>query len=113
MLLTEGQRSDHKGAGILLPALPDACHLIADKGYDRDRLRKALAARGITACIPSTKARKRRLSHDGHLYGQRHTIENLLGKPKDWRRSATRFDRCAHAFFSAIFLAATFIFWLL
>ncbi|WP_227003212.1 IS5 family transposase [Kozakia baliensis] len=111
VLLTEGQRSDHKGAGILLPALPDACHLIADKGYDRDCFRKALAARSIAACIPSTKARKRRLSHDGHLYGQRHRIENPLGKLKDWRRIATRYDRCAHTFFSAIYLAATIIFW--
>ncbi|MGD9476667.1 IS5/IS1182 family transposase, partial [Shinella sp. G-2] len=29
----------------------------------------------------------------------------------DWRRIATRYDRCAHTFFSAICIAATIIFW--
>jgi hypothetical protein len=26
----------------------------------------------------------------------------MFGKLKDWRRIATRYDRCAHIFFSAI-----------
>ncbi len=30
---------------------------------------------------------------------------------KDWRRVATRYDRCAHVFRSAILLAATILFW--
>ena len=34
MLLTEGQMSDHKGARLVLDALPSANHLIADRGYD-------------------------------------------------------------------------------
>ncbi|MBD3847096.1 IS5/IS1182 family transposase, partial [Bosea sp. SSUT16] len=33
-------------------------------------------------------------------------------KLKDWRRIATRYDRCSHTFFSAICIAATVIFWL-
>jgi len=31
---------------------------------------------------------------------------------KNWRRVATRYDRCAHTFFSAICIAANVIFWL-
>jgi transposase len=46
------------------------------------------------------------------LYRQRHKIENMFGKLKDWRRIHTRYDRCAHTFFSAIAIAATVIFWL-
>jgi hypothetical protein len=42
----------------------------------------------------------------------RHRIENLFAKFKDWRRIATRYDRCAHTFRSAIHIAATVIFWL-
>ncbi|NHO18944.1 IS5/IS1182 family transposase, partial [Acetobacter oeni] len=30
----------------------------------------------------------------------------------DWRRVATRYDRCAHTLMSAIHIAASFIFWL-
>jgi transposase len=36
----------------------------------------------------------------------------MFGRLKDWRRVATRYDRCAHAFFAAITLAATVTFWL-
>jgi transposase len=53
-----------------------------------------------------------RTLYDKALYRQRHRIENAFGRPKDWRRIATRHDRCAHAFFSAICIAATVTFWL-
>lgn len=112
LLLTEGQKSDHGGAAMLLPALPPARELLADRGYDSNRFRAELAARGITPCIPSTKSRKTPLPYDKVLYRQRHRIENMFGRLKDWRRVATRYDRCAHTFFSAICIAATVTFWL-
>jgi hypothetical protein len=34
--------SDHKGAAVIYPMLPDAETIIADKGYDRDAFRDAL-----------------------------------------------------------------------
>jgi transposase len=52
MLLSEGQMSDYKGAALMLPALPKAKDLLADKGYDADWFRTALATRGVAACIP-------------------------------------------------------------
>jgi hypothetical protein len=48
-LLTEGPMSDHKGAAPIYPMLPEAETLIADKGYDRDAFREALAGRHIYA----------------------------------------------------------------
>jgi hypothetical protein len=36
----------------------------------------------------------------------------MFGRLKDWRRIATRYDRCATIFLGAITLAATVIFWL-
>ena len=44
------------------------------------------------------------------IYRQRHKVENLFAKLKDWRRVATRYDRCAHTFFSAMCIAAAVIF---
>jgi hypothetical protein len=41
MLLSEGQMSDYKGAALMLPALPTAAALLADKGYDANWLRAA------------------------------------------------------------------------
>jgi len=112
MMLTEGQMNDHKGAALLLAALPPATELIGDRGYDSDRFREGLCERGIEPCIPPTRNRKAPLAYDKTLYRQRHRIENAFGRLKDWRRVATRYDRCAHAFFSAICIAATITFWL-
>jgi transposase len=112
MLLREGQVSDDKGAALMIDAFPKAKALLADWGYDADWFRGALIAKGITPCIPSKTNRKVPIPHDTDLYRQRHKVENMFGKLKDWRRIHTRYDRCAHTFFSAICIAATVIFWL-
>ncbi len=75
MLLSEGQMSDHKGARLMLPALPAASALLGDRGYDSNWFRQALAGKGIKACIPSSKSRKVPIPHDKMLYRQRHKIE--------------------------------------
>jgi len=112
MLLSEGQMSDHKGARLIIDDLPPARHLLADKGYDSDWFRKALTDKGIIPCIPPIKSRKIQYPYDKNLYKQRHKVENMFGRIKDWRRIATRYDRCAHTFFSAICIAATVIWWI-
>lgn len=112
MLLSEGQMSDFKGAALMLDALPRAKALLGDKSHDADWFRAALANRKIAACIPSKANRKMQIPHDRTLYRQRHRVENMFGKLKDWRRIHTRYNRCAHTFISAICIAATVIFWL-
>ncbi len=52
------------------------------------------------------------MRHDKRRYGRRNRIEIMFGQLKDWRRVATRYDRCPNVFFSAIALAATVLFWL-
>jgi transposase len=72
-----GQRvSDYTGAAALLSTLPPAKALLADKGYDADWFRYALADRNIEACIPSKSNKKIQIPHDKALYRKRH---NLLG----------------------------------
>jgi|TARA_B100000959_G_scaffold249448_1_gene277048 putative transposase len=112
MLLSEGQMSDYKGVRLIVNDLPLAKHLLADRGYDADWFREALEGKGIKPCIPSKKNRKIQITYDKTLYKQRHKVENMFGKLKDWRRVATRYDRCAHTFFSAICIAAIVIFYL-
>lgn len=113
LCLSEGQMSDHIGAKLTYSALPDhALCMIGDKGYDSDEYRAALQAKGITPCIPPRKGRILPADFDKTLYRQRHKIENMFGRIKDWRRIHTRYDRCAHTFMSAIAIAATVIFWL-
>jgi putative transposase len=102
--------SDHKGAAFMLDALPAADELIGDRGYDSDGFRAALEDKGITPCIPPRRNRKVQHPYDAALYRKRHRIENMFGRLKDWRRVATRYDRCAHTIMSAIVIAATVIF---
>ena len=45
-------------------------------------------------------------------YKRRNRIEIMFGRLKDWRRVATRYDRCPETYLSAIALAATVLFWL-
>lgn len=89
--------------------LPPAEHMLADRGYDADWYREALEDKGIPPCIPSRKNRKVPIPHDEARYRKRHKIDALL---KDWRRVATRYDRCPKVFLSACALAAVAMFWL-
>ncbi|HBB3360068.1 TPA: transposase [Escherichia coli] len=99
-------------SAALLDELPKAKWLLADRGYDADWYRDALQAKGITPCIPGRKSRKKTIKYDKRRYKRRNRIEIMFGRLKDWRRVATRYDRCPMAFLSAIALAATVIFWL-
>ena len=110
--MSAGQVSDYTGAAALLDTLPQADWLLADRGYDADWLRKALQDRGIKACIPDRKSRKTAVYYDKRRYKRRNRIEIMFGRLKDWRRVATRYDRCPETYLSAIALAATVLFWL-
>ena len=112
LLLSKGQISDFKGAALMIDAFLKAKVLLGDRGYDADWFRHALIARGITPCIPSKTNRKFPIPHDRARYRQRHRVENMFGKIKDWQPIHTRYDRCAQTFMSAICIAATVIFWL-
>ena len=112
LLLSEGQTSDYKGARHMLCALPEAQYMLGDRGYDADWFRQALRDKNIEPCIPPKKNRKSPEPYDKTLYKQRHKIEIMFGRLKDWRRISMRYDRCAHTFFSAICIAATVIFYL-
>ena len=105
LLLTKGQQSDHKGAATLLPGLPPAKEMLGDKGYDSDAYRAALIARNIIPCIPPSSKRKTPETYCKNLYKQRHKVENMFAKLKDWQRIAMRSDRCAHTFLCAIQIA--------
>jgi len=71
-----------------------------------------LKDKGIKPCIPGLKPRGKPVKHDKRRYKRRNRIEIMFGRLKDWRRVATRYDRCPKVCLSAIGLAATVMFWL-
>jgi transposase len=111
-LMSAGQDSDYTGAAALLRHLPTADWLIADRGYDADWIRDALQDKGITRCIPGRKARKATVKYDKRRSKRRNRIGIMFERLKDWRRIATRYDRCPKVIFSTIAITATVIFWL-
>ena len=81
--LIEGQRSDFKGADVLLKELPNAGTLIGDKGYDSDKIRNMLTDPKIIPCIPPKKNRKKPIEYCKVLCKTRHKIEKLFSQLKD------------------------------
>jgi transposase len=82
MLLSEGQMSDYKGAALMLPAMPKGKRLLADKGYDADWFRAALAKRPIAACIPSKSNRKTAIPYDAVLTNSATRSKTFSGASK-------------------------------
>lgn len=112
LYITPGQRADIKGAVALAGSLPPVRYLLADKAYDAGHFRGVLMNRKIRAVIPSTTTRKIKIPHDENRYKQRNVVERMFGRIKDWRRVATRYDKLARNFFSAICLASLLCFWI-
>jgi transposase len=96
----------------LLEALAPKRRLIADKAYDADRLREWLAARSIEAVIPARATRTSVYPINKAAYRRRNVIERMIGRLKNWKRIATRYDRLAVNFIAAITLVALATQWL-
>jgi transposase len=109
--LSPGNHADITEAPALLDKCPPPARLLADKGYDANCLRDRLAATRTEAVIPSTRSRKTPIPHDTDAYRERNLIERAFCKLKDWRRIATRYDKLAINFASAVAIAAIIIWW--
>ncbi len=112
LLLTPGNASDVRTAPEVLAAAPGRIRrLAADKGYDADWLRTDLREKGITPIIPGKRGRKRKIRHDRCRYRERWRVEATFCRLKDFRRIATRYDKLARNYASAVALAAVIAFW--
>ncbi|WP_312875028.1 IS5 family transposase, partial [Actinomadura litoris] len=89
--------------------------VIADKAYSSAAIRRSLRERGIAATIPERAdqraGRARRGSRGGRpptfdpvLYKRRNVVERCIGRLKQWRGIATRYDKLARNYRAAIVL---------
>lgn len=109
-MVTAGQTGDIIAAPALLEG-QTAEAVLADKAYDSNALRAAIAGMGATAVIPSNRTRKVIIPHDPDIYKLRNRIERCFSRLKHFRRFATRYDRRAIHFTGFSYLAAAMI-WL-
>ena len=110
IVLTAGQAGDAPQAQHLLEGQA-AGAVIADTAYDADHLRATIAAKGAEAVIPSNPSRSRRLPLDERLYRERHLVECCIGKLKQFRRVATRYEKTARNYLAVVTIAAA-VLWL-
>ena len=97
---------------MLSAALPDTRYLLGDKAYDADHWRVYLKSRHIQPVIPNRSNRKQPYSFNKVRYRGRNVIERMFGRLKDFRRVATRYDKNAENFLSALCLAALICYWI-
>ena len=107
LLLSAGNINDMSMAASLIEAAAGRFdRLLADKGYDTDAIRAAVAKLGAEAVIPSTRSRRAPLPYDRTAYRARNQVERLWCRLKDWRRIATRYDKLATNFEATCYIAA-------
>ncbi len=108
--LTPGQRHEATQAEALLEGFT-AAWVIADTAFDADPFRARLAAQGTGAVIPANRSRSKPIAHDRDLYKERHLVECFIGKIKQFRRIATRYEKAARNFLAMVHLACAMV-WL-
>ncbi len=110
--LTPGQEGDAKAFPQVLAGVPADCpatFAVADKAYDSNAIRVALMERDLSPVIPSTASRTEPIPHDPDLYRERNRVERLIGKLKQFRAIATRYDKLADSFLALLHVVAAFV----
>ena len=111
ILITAGNTHDLVGARGLIDLVGRPKSLLADRAYDAQSLRKELIARQIKPVIPPNPTRKHPDRYDKRAYKGRNVIERMFCRLKDFRRIATRYDKRADIFLSAVLLVAALVWW--
>jgi transposase len=104
--LTEGQAHDGKSAADMLGGLGEGQVLLADRGYDSDALREALAAQGAWGNIKAMPGRVNIPVFSPFLYRLRNLVERFFNKLKHFRAVATRFEKHDANYLALVKLAA-------
>ena len=110
--ITGGEINDCTVAPDLVEKRPCAGVIVADKGYDSERIREHIEARGMAHVIPRKRNSKRgNEGLDWHLYRYRHLVENAFARLKQYRGVATRYDKLGRNYESVVAMACAFL-WL-
>jgi transposase len=85
--------------------------IVGDKADSSRHIRQYIRHHGIRVTIPRKSTEQRTGPFDRISYRQRHKIERLMNRYKQFRRIATRYEKRA-ANYQAMWLIATILLWL-
>jgi transposase len=103
--VTSGQVSDVKIGEILVDRIRSATYIIADKGYDSEKLRQKIRNKNVIPVIP--RKENSRIGNDDldkEIYKYRHQVENAFQKLKRYKGIAMRSDKLKVTYESAVAL---------
>ncbi len=73
---------------------------VADRGYASPAFRQHIWERGAPPAIPS-KGKEAPVACPDWIYSNRHQVERLWARLKEWRAIATRYEKTACSFMPA------------
>jgi len=110
--ITAGNVNDSTAAPELIKKLNDSLYIVADKGYDDEKIRTQISSQGSFHVIPrKTNSVIGNSDIDWGIYKMRHLVENLFARIKHYRAVATRYDKLAMNYKSLVAFACAFL-WL-
>ena len=90
MEVTAGTVADCTATEALLDKI-EAEYLLADRGYNANRVLAAARGSEVVPVIPPKLSRKWPQEYDAALYQARHLVENCFEQFQEWRSMATRY----------------------
>lgn len=104
--LAPGQAHELPMAPGLLDCLPGAPGwIVGDRGFASDAFRERIWNIGARPAIPPRRT-DAPVACPAWIYNNRHLVENLWARLKEWRAVATRYEKTAHSFLGILCLAA-------
>ncbi|MCR4623065.1 MAG: IS5 family transposase [Alphaproteobacteria bacterium] len=100
-VVTDGVTADCAKAGELIENT-GARGLIADRGYDSDKIVQNAENLGMKVVIPPRKNRKVQRNYDKNTYKIRRLVENAFLHLKHWRGIATRYCKNLSSFLASV-----------
>ena len=85
--------------------------MVGDRGYTGRPIRAYCRRRGIRYTIPRLRTERPARRFDRAAYRERNRVERLVGRLKQCRRVATRYEKRAANFLAMVTLAAILL-WL-
>ena len=104
--LTPGEAHDGRSADDMLDTVGKGQILVADAGYDSDRLRAELKRRRAKCCIKPMPNRNKTFRPSRKVYAERNRVERFFNKLKHFRAIASRYEKSAANYLALVKLAA-------